>query len=98
MLKNDVPFSLSTECKEAFDLLYNVLILALVLAYPDSTLTFYIQIDAYLYAAGAVLFQVSLDNVERPIANCSCTLNRHKRNYIVIKCECLDDIFALKQF
>ena len=41
-----------------------------VLAYPNFSLPFVIQTDASLYA-GAVLSQVSLDGIERPIAFCS---------------------------
>ena len=57
-----------------------------------------IQTDASLYAVGAVLLQVSADGIERPIAYCSRSLNKHKRNYTVTERECLAVIYALKQF
>ena len=69
--KNEVPFIWSSNCKFAFDLLRKALISAPVLAYPDFSLPFVIQTDASLYAAGAVLSQVSLDGIECPIAYCS---------------------------
>ena len=98
LLKNDSPFIWSSNCKIAFDLLRKALISAPVLAYPNFSLPFVIQTDASLYAAGAVLSQVSLDGIERPIAYCSQTLNKHEHNYTVTEHECLAMIFALKQF
>ena len=81
-----------------FDLLCKALISAPVLPYPNFSLPFIIQTDASLYAAGAVLLHVSLDDIECPIAYCSNTLNKHEYNYIVTKLECLAVIFALEQF
>lgn len=81
-----------------FNLLCKTLISAPVLAYPNFSLPFIIQTDASLYAAGAVLSQVSLDGIERPIAYCSQTLNKHKCNYTFTEHECLAMIFALKAF
>ena len=97
-VKNEVPFIWSPNCKIAFNLLHKALISAPVLAYPNLSLPFIIQTDASLYAAGAVLSQVSLDGIERPIAYCSQILHKHKCNYTVTERECLAVIFALKQF
>ena len=52
LLKNEVPFIWSSNCKIAFDLLRKALIFAPFLAYPDFSLPFVIQTDASLYAAG----------------------------------------------
>ena len=50
------------------------------------------------YAVGTVLSQLDFKGNERPVAYCSRSLNRHKRNYTVTERECLAVVYALKQF
>ena len=98
LLKHEVPFIWSNDCKVSFDLLRKALISAPVLAYPNFELPFVIQTDALLYAVGAVLSQLDSEGIERPVAYCSRSLNRHERNYTVTERECLAVVYALKQF
>lgn len=57
LLQNDVPFTLTENCKEAFDLLKMKLTTAPIIQPPNWELPFELMCDASDYAVGAVLGQ-----------------------------------------
>ena len=59
-----------------------------MIAWPDQSLPFTLQIDASDYAIAGVLTQV-FDSEENPIFFMSRTLSKAERNYTVTEKECL---------
>ena len=79
--KNDKINHLWTEeCSKAFDTLKERLVSAEVLAYPDFTLPFEVEVDASGKGLGAVLLQQGLDGRKRPVCYASRKLRKHERN------------------
>ena len=91
-----ISFDWNESCQVAFNQLKQKLTQAPVLAYPafgPSATQFVLQTDASSTGIGAVLEQDG-----HVVAYTSRTLSSTERNYSVIQRECLDIIFALKQF
>lgn len=65
---------------------------------PNFSKRFYIQCDASDYGIGAVLYQLSENNEESPIAFYSQKFNDCQRNYSVTEKECLAAVMAVKKF
>jgi pyruvate/2-oxoacid:ferredoxin oxidoreductase alpha subunit len=87
----DAPWVWTTEHQEAFDGIKKALSSAPVLAHPDFSLmdSFIISTDASKVGIGAVLSQVGLDGVERPIFICSRTISPAESRYAPTALECL---------
>lgn len=97
LTQKGAPFVWSLECQDAFDQLKQLLISSPILGYPDPSLSYVLDTDASLCAAGAVLSQVQND-VERPIAYFSKTFNKSERNYCVTRRELLAVVLAVQHF
>lgn len=82
---------------KAFETLKEILSTDQILAYPDFSKQFILTTDASDYALGAVLSQIQ-DNVEKPIAFASRTLNSTETNYATNEKEALAIIWAVKKY
>lgn len=91
-------FSWNIEAQEAFEKLKQCLVTSPVLSHPDFKKPFIIQCDASATGVGSVLYQVSDDGQEHPIAYMSKKLNSAQRNYSVTELECLAAVLSLKKF
>jgi len=98
LLKKGIKINWSAEAQSSFDALKDALITAPVLAHPNFTEPFYIQCDASSTGVGSVLFQLTSDGAERPIAFLSQKLNAAQRNYSVTELECYAAVLSVKKF
>ena len=100
LLKKDVEFVWSEECKASFDSLKESLISAPVLVYPrfGAGEQFVLETDASLEGLGAVLGQKQADRHVHPVAYASWSLHVHEKNYSITELETLGLIWAVKHF
>ena len=98
LLKHDIPFTWAPDCEKAFVELKSKMIEHPILVFPNFEKEFIVQTDASLNAVGAVLSQLVDKGNEHPIAYCSRTLSAQERNSTVTEKECLEVIYAYKQF
>lgn len=97
-LKKDVPLDMTDqEYRKSFETLKTTIATDQILTYPDFNKPFILTTDASEYALGAVLSQVQ-NNVERPIAFASRTLNKTEINYATNEKEALAIIWAVKKY
>lgn len=97
-LKKEVKLDLTDqEYIRSFETLKKTIANDQILAYPDFEKPFILTTDASDYALGAVLSQVQ-NNVERPIAFASRTLNSTEINYATNEKEALAIIWAVKKY
>ena len=93
MRKYEIPeFVWSSECQEGFDNLKKALISAPILAYPDYSKPFILEMDTSLKGLGAVLSQKGDNNTVRDIAYDSRSLRpgeKSMRDYSSAKIELL---------
>ena len=97
LLMKDVPFVMDEKCIEAFNVLKEKLITALIMAAPDWTLPFEVMCDASDEALGAVLGQRK-DKKFHTIYYSSKTLAGPQLNYTTTEKEFLSVIHAFKKF
>ena len=93
--RNLPPFEWTEECQKSFDALKDALTSAPILAYPDYSKPFILEIDASLKGLGAVLSQRGDDNVVHVVAYASRSLRpseKSMRDYSSAKIE----LMALK--
>ena len=83
--------------QEAFDQLKRAMVVAPVLAYPNSTGTFILDVDASDIAVGAELLQLQ-DDVEQVIAYGSQSLSQAQRRYCTTRKELLSLVTFLNHF
>ena len=81
LTKKDHLFQWTVECHKALDTLINTITKGLILAQPDLSLPFFLQVDASAYATGAILTQQDEQKKHRAIAFFSKTFNEVERNY-----------------
>lgn len=91
-------FVWTPEAQIGFDKLKTALTSAPVLCNPDFTKPFVIQCDASSVGVGSVLYQLSEDGSEHPIAFMSKKLNSAQRNYSVTELECYAAVLSVKRF
>ena len=94
----DTPFEWSTACQSAFDTLKLLLATTPVLAFPDFSQPFLLEMDASGEGLGAVLAQRQEDQSVRPIAYASRTLLSHEKNYGISELEALAVVWSVKHF
>ena len=89
---------MNSECRYSFDRLKWLFTSAPVLAYPDFTKPFLLETDASITVLGLVLAQWQDDELVRPIAYASKSLQAHERNYGITELEGLGVVWAVKHF
>lgn len=94
LTKKSAKWSWCSEQADAFTILKNMLTSAPVLACPDFSRRFILQIDASTTGLGAVLTQ-TYDDGECVIAYASRTLNAVERNYSATELECLAIVWGI---
>lgn len=94
--KND--FVWTPECQQAFENAKSLLCHSPVLAAPDLSRPFKLEIDASAVGAGAVLLQEDVDGVDHPESYFSKKFNRHQIHYSTIEQETLALLWALQHF
>lgn len=91
-------FEWTTEAQAAFQQLKICLTTAPVLHQPDFSRPFFIQCDASVVGVGSVLFQLTPEGEEHPIAFHSKKLSSAQRKYSVTELECLAAVLSVKHF
>ena len=90
-------FKWTEECQDAFLQLKNKLISAPILAHPDFSRSFILDVDACDQSIGAVISQ-KIDGEEHAIAYASRTLSKTERRYCVTRKELLALVTFVKHF
>lgn len=98
LLRKDSKFIWSENCQNAFENSKSLLINSPVLITPDFEKQFKLAVDASDVGVGAVLYQETDDNVEKPISYFSKKLDKHQKNYSTIEKECFALLSALQHF
>ena len=96
LTKKDTPFEWTQECTDALEQLIQAVTSEPVLYQPDFAKQFELEVDASLFAVGAVLFQRDEEGRRRPISYFSQALNPAERNYDIWDREFLAMIWGLK--
>jgi hypothetical protein len=96
LTKKGLEFQWTTAAQEAFDTLKEKMTEAPVLAHPDLTKPFELEVDASGYAIGAVLLQRQEDGKRHPVNYFSTTLNAAERNYDIYDLELLAIVKSLR--
>ncbi len=84
--------------QQAFDKLKKLVTEEPVLAHPDLTQQFEVEVDASGYAVGATLMQRKEDGKKHPIGYFSATLNEAQRNYDIYDLELLAIVLAFRNW
>ncbi len=92
-----VPFVLTDGCCQAFNAT-SLLCSAHVLAAPNFSLPFKLEVDASASGAGAVLLQDGEGGVCHPVCYFSTKFKRHQLNYSNIEKETLAMLLTLQHF
>lgn len=98
LLSTKVDYVWTPECQVAFDSVKTLLCHTPVLAAPDFTAPFKLEVGASTVGAGAVLLQDGEDGTDHPVAYFSSKFNRHQINYSTIEKEALALLLALQHF
>lgn len=93
-----VPFVWSAECQYAFEAAKSLLCSAPVLAAPNFSHPFKLEVDASASGAGAVLMQDGEGDVCHPVCYFSVKFKHHQLNYSTIEKETLAMLLALQHF
>lgn len=93
-----VPFVWDDECQRAFVSAKSVLCSAPVLAAPNFSRPFKLEVDASATGAGAVLLQDGEGDVRHPVSYFSAKFKPHQLNYSTIEKETLALLLALQHF
>jgi hypothetical protein len=95
LTRKGVEFQWTVAAQEAFDTLKQKMMEAPVLAHPDLSKPFELEVDASGYAIGAVLLQWQEDSKRHLVNYFSTTLNATERNYDIYDLELLAIIKSL---
>ncbi|KAI2661959.1 Retrovirus-related Pol polyprotein from transposon 17.6 [Labeo rohita] len=98
LLRPSRKFVWSLECEHAFNGAKDLLCKAPILAAPDFSRAFLLEVDASGVAAGAVLLQRSEANLELPVCYFSKKFNESQRRYSTVEKEALALLLALRHF
>ena len=91
-------FIWSPRCQHAFESIKTLLCSAPVLAAPDFSRPFSLEVDASAVGAGAVLLQESVNGINHPVCYFSRKFNKYQVNYATIEKEALAMLLALQYF
>ncbi|KAJ8751344.1 hypothetical protein K2173_016533 [Erythroxylum novogranatense] len=97
LLQKDMPFEFNEDCKKAFDILKEKLVIAPIIKPPDWNLPFELMCDASNYAVGAVLGQ-RVGRDPHVIYYASKTLDSAQQNFSTTEKEMFAVVFALEKF
>lgn len=97
-IQKELYFVWNFNCQIAFDYLKNLLCSSPVLAAPDFTKPFKLEVDASGPSVGAVLLQEDDHGIEHTVCFYYKKFNRHQLNYSTIEKEALALLLALQQF
>ena len=97
LLKKDVKWNRTDECKKAFEKLKTALMSNLVLTHYNPNKQIYVASDASNSGLGAVILHKENGKL-KPIQNVSRTLLPAEMNYSQIEKESLAIIFAIKKY
>ena len=89
LTKKNHPFSWTPECQAALDTLIGAITSNLMLAQPDLTLLFFLQVDASAYTTGAILTQKDSRGKHHTVGFLSKTFNEAEQNYDIHERELL---------
>lgn len=92
------PFQWSETCQAAFEAAKALLCSAPVLAAPNFTRPFKLEVDASALGAGAVLLQEDEHGVDHPVCYFSKKFKKHQLHYSTIEKEALALLLALQHF
>ena len=81
LTKKDHPFKWTEECCVALDTLINAVTKGPILAQPDLSIPFFLQVNTSAYATSAILTQQDKQKKHRAIAFFSKMFNEVERNY-----------------
>ena len=98
LTKKRSRFLWTPECQDAFDQLKRCLTEDPCLIMPDYSKPFILHTDWSKGAIGAVLSQISDDDLEHPVAYACRVLTSPERNYAPTEGECLALVWAVKKF
>ena len=98
LLKAQVEYKWTCDCQKAFESLKGLLCSAPVLAAPDFTRPFKLEVDACDTGAGAVLIQENHRGVDRPVCFYSKKFNNYQQHYSTIEKETIALLLALQHF
>lgn len=98
LLSPKTNFMWSSECQQAFESAKSLLSHSPVLAAPDLSRPFKLEVDASAVGAGAVLLQEDADGVDHPVSYFSRKFNKHQVHYSTIEQETLALLWALQHF
>ncbi len=98
LLRKDINFKWNDNCQCAFNSLKSLLCSSPVLAAPDFSRPFKLEVDASGNGAGAVLLQEDDQGINHPVCYYSKKFNRHQVNYSTIEKEALVLLLALHHF
>ncbi|XP_070410598.1 uncharacterized protein [Nothobranchius furzeri] len=91
-------FEWTSECQASFEAAKLLLCSAPVLAAPDLTRPFKLEVDASAIAAGSVLIQEDSAGIAHPVCYFSKKFNRHQLHYSTIEKETLALLLSLQHF
>lgn len=98
LLSPKVNFLWSPECQQAFESAKSLLSHSPVLAAPDLSRPFTLEIDASAVRTGAVLLQEHAEGIDHPVSYFSRKFNKHQVHYSTIEQETLALLWALQHF
>ena len=98
LLSPSMTFNWSPMCQEAFSNIKALLCSTPVLAAPEFTRPFKLEVDASEFGAGAVLLQEDGAGVDHPVCYFSRKFNKHQVKYSTIEKEALALLLALQYF
>ncbi|CAI5660942.1 unnamed protein product [Oreochromis niloticus] len=93
-----VPFEWSAQCQHAFESAKSLLCSTPVVAAPNFSRPFKLEVDASATGAGAVLLQDDEEGVWHPVCYFSAKFKHHQLNYSTIEKEALALLLALQHF
>ncbi len=98
LLSSSKTFIWSPACENAFEAAKDLLCFAPVLAAPEFTSPFKLEVDASAVGAGAVLLQEADRGIDHPLCYFSRKFLKAQQNYSTIEKETLALVMALQQF
>jgi transposase InsO family protein len=97
LTKKNAKFVWGNEEQNSFTKIKQLLASSPLLKFPESELTFIIQVDASNYGIGAVLMQDSGQG-EQPVAFMSQKLNKQQRNWNTTEKECFAVVTSIRKW